>query len=132
MPRMQESPKVSGPGKLSKRTDLPGNGTYGSRKEINDIKSGAPLARGQRPQQSAFSLPAEKVIPLSNETNYPDQPITDGLAVGPGYTPPPPMNNKYAMISKYMNKLETMAAQPDAPESFKTFLNFVKLEATKE
>lgn len=129
MPRMQQSPKVSGPGKLSKRTDLPGDGTYGSRKDINEIKSGAPLAKAQQPM---FTLPAERVVPLTAETNYPDQPITDGLSVGPGYTPPPPVNNKYAMISKYMNKLETMAAQPDAPDSFKVFLNFVKSEATKE
>lgn len=121
MPRMQESPKVSGPGKLSKRTDLPGNGTYGSRKEINEIKSGAPM----------YQAPATQVTPLLAPTNYPDQPITDGLSVGPGYTPPQPVANKYSMISKYMNKLETMAAQPDAPESFKVFLNFVKSEATK-
>lgn len=130
MPRMQESPKVSGPGKLSKRTDLPGDGTYGSRKDINEIKSGAPLAKAASPEM--YRLPsASKVVPLTQETQYPDQPITDGLSVGPGYTPPPAISDKYAMIRKYMSKLDTMAAQPDAPESFKLFLNFVKSEATK-
>jgi hypothetical protein len=122
MPPLQQKPVVSGPGKLSKRTDLPGNGQYGSRKDINEIKSGAPMYRA----------PQEKVIPLNAPTNYPDQPITDGLPVGPGYTPEPPVNNKYAMISKYMDQLNTMAAQPDAPQAFKTFLNFLKIEATKE
>lgn len=122
MPPLQQKPVVSGPGKLSKRTDLPGNGTYGSRKEINEIKSGAQM----------YKAPQQKVVPLSAPTNYPDQPITDGLSVGPGYTPPPPVNNKYAMISKYMDELDTMAAQPDAPQAFKTFLNFLKIEATKE
>lgn len=131
MPRQQQSPKVSGPGKLSKRTDLPGDGTYGSRKEINEIKSGAPLAKAAPPEM--YRLPsASKVVPLTQETQYPDQPITDGLPVGPGYTPPPPVNNRYAMISKYMNQLDSLAAQPDAPAAFKVFLNFVKTEATKE
>jgi hypothetical protein len=131
MPRMQQSPKVSGPGKLSKRTDLPGNGTYGSRKEINEIKSGAPMPRKTPPEM--YRLPsAQSIVPLTQETQYPDQPITDGLSVGPGYTPAPAVNNRYAMISKYMDQLDTLAAQPDAPSAFKVFLNFVKTEATKE
>lgn len=131
MPRMQESPKVSGPGKFSKRTDIPGNGQYGDRKDINQIKSGAPMAKATPPEM--YKLPsAQKVVPLTAETNYPDQPITDGLPVGPGYTPAPAVNNRYAMISKYMDQLDTLAAQPDAPSAFKVFLNFVKTEATKE
>lgn len=131
MPPLQQTPKVSGPGKMSKRTDLPGDGTYGSRKDINEIKSGAPMAKATPPEM--YRLPsATNVTPLTAETNYPDQPITDGLSVGPGYTPPPAVDNRYAMISKYMNQLDTLAAQPDAPSAFKVFLNFVKTEATKE
>ena len=131
MPPLQQKPVVSGPGKMSKRTDLPGNGTYGSRKEINEIKSGAPLAKATPPEM--YRLPsAQKVVSLTQETQYPDQPITDGLPVGPGYTPAPPVNNRYAMIAKYMDQLDTLAAQPDAPSAFKVFLNFVKTEATKE
>jgi len=116
------TPKVSGPGKYAKRTDIPANGDYGYRKETAEIKAGAPLPKPNRP----------KVVPLNAPTEFPDQPVTDGLSVGPGFTPEPPVNNKYAMISKYMDRLDTLAAQPDAPEAFKVFLNFVKLEATKE
>lgn len=126
---MQQTPKVSGPGKLSKRTDIPGDGSYGSRKEINEIRTGAKMYKAEKP---SVQLPRQQVVPLTAPTNYPDQPITDGLSVGPGYTPPPQVNQRYAMISKYMNELDTLAAQPDAPEAFKTFLNFLRIEASKE
>ena len=82
---------VSGPGKLSKRTDgfgmpqgqqAPQEVTglpYGENQEVNQIASEAPLA----------AAPVEPIIPalpppINSPSAYPDQPVTAGSPVGPG------------------------------------------------
>lgn len=109
---------VSGPGALSQRTDMqpapPGT---------------APIQQvGGTPQN--FKIPSTPVTSLFDPTQRPNEPVTAGVPVGPGYSPVQ-VNSKYAMVNKYMDQLETMAAQPDAPEAFKTFLTYVKNESQK-
>lgn len=124
---------VSGPGKLSERTDMvPSGGAYGDRKRIEEQMAGAPMAKGTpTPKMQAQTTPAKKITSLFDTTSNPDQPVTDGVPVGPGYSPPPPVNPKYAMVAKYMDQLETMAADPSAPDTFKTFVTYVRQEASK-
>lgn len=86
--RRPENPApVSGPGKLSQRTDGFGQPNrqapkkitglpYGENKEANANAQGAPLAAAQKP---ITSLP-----PLNAPTAYPNQPITAGVPAGPG------------------------------------------------
>lgn len=119
---------VSGPGKLSERTDMvPSGGAYGDRKKIEEQMAGAPMAKGTPTPK----MPAQQITSLFDPTKNPDQPVTDGVPVGPGYSPPPPVNAKYAMVAKYMDQLETMAADPSAPDTFKTFVTYVRQEASK-
>ena len=124
---------VSGPGKLSERTDMvPSGGPYGARKQIEEQMAGAPMARGTDvPTMQTGKPAANKLASLFDPTKNPDQPVTDGVPVGPGYSPLPPVNPKYAMVSKYMDQLETMASDPSAPESFRTFVSYVRQEASK-
>jgi hypothetical protein len=86
---------VSGPGKFSVRTDLPASQNYGDRKAMAEQIAGAPTARtadvrglptGQV-QAAAQAAPQAPVTELFAPTTRPDEPITSGVAVGPGPGP---------------------------------------------
>jgi hypothetical protein len=83
---------VSGPGKLSRRTDggpmqgpkvAPG-GKYGERKAMQEMQSAAPMAASQR-QPNKVPLP--NITPLTAPTSRPDEPVTAGVPMGPGPGP---------------------------------------------
>jgi hypothetical protein len=76
---------ASGPGKFSKRTDLP-SAYYGEGVETAAIKSGAPLATTPdvRPSQAPAVPAQEPITPLFAPTQRPDEPITAGIDRGPG------------------------------------------------
>ena len=80
---------AAGPGKFSKRTDLPSE-YYGEGVETSAVKSGAPLAStrgvadnvGGRPSNPL--TPSEPVTELYAPTTRPQEPITNGIDFGPG------------------------------------------------
>jgi hypothetical protein len=85
---------VSGPGKFSKRTDglsfQPQE--YGEGVQQAAIKSGAPLAstpdvRGATNTEIRQAVAQEPVTPLFAPSQRPDEPITAGIAMGPGPGP---------------------------------------------
>jgi len=86
---------VSGPGKFSVRTDLPASQNYGARKAMAEQIAGAPTARtpdvrglptGQV-QAAAQAAPQAPITELYAPTTRPDEPVTSGIAVGPGPGP---------------------------------------------
>jgi hypothetical protein len=86
---------VSGPGKFSVRTDLPASQNYGDRKAMAEQIAGAPTARtpdvrglptGQV-QAAAQAAPQPPITELYAPTQRPDEPVTSGVAVGPGPGP---------------------------------------------
>jgi len=86
---------VSGPGKFSVRTDLPASQNYGDRKAMAEQIAGAPTARtpdvrglptGQV-QAAAQAAPQPPITELYAPTQRPNEPITSGVAVGPGPGP---------------------------------------------
>jgi hypothetical protein len=86
---------VSGPGKFSVRTDLPASQNYGDRKAMAEQIAGAPTARtpdvrglptGQV-QAAAQAAQQPPVTELYAPTERPNEPITSGVAVGPGPGP---------------------------------------------
>ena len=86
---------VSGPGKFSVRTDLPASQNYGDRKAMQEQIAGAPTARtadvrglptGQV-QAAAQAAQQPPVTELYAPTQRPNEPITSGVAVGPGPGP---------------------------------------------
>jgi hypothetical protein len=91
---------ASGPGKFSKRTDLP-SAYYGEGVETAAIKSGAPLASTPdvRPSQ-APAVPAQaEVTPLFAPTQRPEEPITTGIDRGAG-----PGSSVLAMQSQFATR----------------------------
>jgi len=83
---------AAGPGKFSKRTDLPSSG-YGEGVETAAIKAGAPLAQTPDVQPTSRSdmgmapSQVERVTSLYAPTERADEPITAGIAMGEGPGP---------------------------------------------
>ena len=83
---------VSGPGKFSKRTDgLSFESTeYGSGVENAAIKAGAPLAKTpdvRATSRSEMGMAPSQITPLYAPSERADEPITAGIAMGPGPGP---------------------------------------------
>lgn len=92
---------VSGPGKLSRRTDgkqpqMPVTGQpYGQNQELQGIQNAAPLAQAAGPAPGAGPAgpagpgqdPLAALVGLSAPSQQPDVPVTDGAALGPGVGP---------------------------------------------
>ncbi len=79
----------AGPGKYSTRTDKLelGSTAYGEGVETQAIKSGAPLAKTGDVRgipASEVRAAAESVTPLYAPTQRPEEPITQGIDMGPG------------------------------------------------
>ncbi len=91
---------ASGPGKFSKRTDLPST-YYGEGVETAAIKSGAPLATTPdvRPSQAPAVPAQEAVTPLFAPTQRPEEPITTGIDRGAG-----PGSSVLAMQSQFASR----------------------------
>lgn len=97
---------VSGPGRLSKRTDggpsqpvmETGGFEYGGRQDFADIQGGAPMAASE-------PLPA--ATPLFTPTQRPGEPVTSGVSIGPGPGPAAPpvvdgrASRRLAMLAAY-------------------------------
>ena len=86
---------AAGPGKFSKRTDGLSfqSDTYGGGVEQAAIKSGAPMAKTpdvnptSRTDMGMAPSQLGEVTPLFAPTQRPDEPVTTGIAMGPGAGP---------------------------------------------
>ena len=83
---------VSGPGKFSKRTDgLSFESTeYGSGVENIANKAGAPLAKTpdvRATSRSEMGMAPSQITPLYAPSERADEPVTAGIAMGPGAGP---------------------------------------------
>jgi hypothetical protein len=77
---------AAGPGKFSKRTDLPSS-YYGEGVDTAAIKSGASLASTRGVADNVGGRPSNPPTPVTElfaPTTRPDEPITAGLDRGPG------------------------------------------------
>lgn len=134
---------VSGPGRLSARTDLspsnPNNrkiqgakeipsSKYGEGVELQSLQTAAPMKGNPAP------VPNVPIAPLSGPSMRPDEPAEAGMPFGPGPGPEslalPPMKpvipQELTTISKYFDALDNMSRAPEAPESFKLFMQAVR------
>lgn len=83
---------VSGPGKFSKRTDgMSFQSTeYGSGVENTANKAGAPLAKTpdvRATSRSEMGMAPSQITPLYAPSERADEPVTAGIAMGPGPGP---------------------------------------------
>lgn len=108
-----------------KMMEIPANGQYGYRSQTAGMAAPEGLA-GSRPgtlPQGAVQTPAIPVTPLYSASQFPDRPVTHGYSVGPGLTPPPSVNDRFAFINQYKDQLETIGANSSI--GVNSFLNSV-------
>lgn len=109
--RPQNPAPVSGPGRLSRRTDggpaaqnvadLP-NAGYGENAEFTGLQAAAPMSASPPPSMAGRmapggmgamlgggGAPAEPPVPLTAATQRPDEPLTAGAPFGEGVGPAP-------------------------------------------
>lgn len=135
---------VSGPGPYSKRTDtavsnanttLP-NAAYGEAKAYEEQRTGAPVAKSDGAPalsiQDMFAGMGQDVVPLSNDSARPDEPVTAGAALGPGVgsealgaPAPDPALQRQAM---YMPVWEFIANQPGSSDSARNLIRQIKAQ----
>jgi hypothetical protein len=140
---------VSGPGRLSARTDLspsnPNNrkiqgakeirsSEYGEGKELQALQTGAPMKGNPAP------VPNIPISPLGGPSMRPDEPAEAGMPFGPGAGPDtlglPPMKptipQELETVAKYYDALENMARATEAPESFKLFVQAIRSQLGRQ
>jgi hypothetical protein len=129
---------VSGPGALSRRTDgrVAEGFAYGMNKQINEQAAGAPMAKA--PTFNAGSARMGEVrslapiTPITAETMDVNDPITNGVPVGPGANSIPGMPSgptedpDINMIRDYYPMLEFWASQPGTSQATKDYVQYLR------
>jgi len=115
------------PGKAySNRTDMTSN--YNQQGDPMQT----PAAGGQRaPELPQIPIYPEDIPNLLDPTQRPGEPLTDGLSMGPGRGPETisPVQQRQAetqRLKKWLPILDPIADQPDTPDSFRTFVRFIR------
>lgn len=122
----------AGPGKFSTRTDGLSfqSPEYGAGVEMAAVKAGAPLAKTPdvRPtsltEQGMAPSQLEPVTPLFAPTQRPDEPITSGIAMGPG-PGPEILGMRPAPVEKYSDTLAKLLPYDESGEIAVLYQDFV-------
>lgn len=139
---------VSGPGKLSKRTDggpaqklrPTTGGPYGDAASMTDLQRSAPMAAdGPSPaQQAPSSAPPPQpvnVTPFGAPSTKPDEPVTSGNPLGAGVGPEAmgvsnPLDQADQQDARrlldYLPVLEFIANQPGSSAAMKAYVRQIK------
>lgn len=132
---------VSGPGKLSQRTDgqpmrmLP-NAEYGEQKTYQAQQRAAPAANTAMDVTGANApspVDTSQVTPLSAPSQFPNEAVTAGAAMGAGpgadalgLPQQQPISPEVsASLADMLPTLELMASAPNATQSFRNFVRDV-------
>lgn len=126
MPRGRGGARQGMPGKAyTNRTDMMSN---------YDMEAGSPAAGGvEAPRDGAPVLPVypDQIPNLSDPTSRPQEPITDGLAVGPGrgreaLTNYDPRRNEAQALKRWLPLLEPFVNDPETPDSVRTLFQYIR------
>jgi len=127
---------VSGPGKLSRRTDgrqaiqtLP-DAAYGEQATFRADQQGAPMAEAQSMGGPVVSpLDMSRVVPFGAPTQYPDEPVTAGADAGLGPSSAAirgPADQSFQELVAILPTLEIVASSPGASPEFRAFVRMVR------
>lgn len=136
---------VSGPGKLSKRTDgkqpvmsLP-DAKYGEQQAFQNAQQAAPMAAdagglATMPAPPSGGPNLGNVVPMDAPTQNPNEPVTAGLPMGPGAgstqspTPPSISPEQAKRLQAYIPTLVLLASQEDASPATRQFVRQLRAE----
>jgi hypothetical protein len=116
---------------------------YGEGQELMNIQESAPLAAAPSIEQSgmpsglASAAASQPVIPLTERSMRPDEPITAGAALGPGPGMDalgPSVSQKFETqliednrkLLDFLPSLEAMANDPSSSNTFRGFIQYLK------
>lgn len=130
--RPSQPAPVSGPGKLSRRTDgqptvdIP-NPAYGEQTDFRAAQQGAPMESSGASPTGAAAPVSSPVVPLGAATARPGEPVTAGAATGPGPGPEAlGLGGQVDPMGQYMADtlpmLEIAASMPFANTEFRQFV----------
>jgi hypothetical protein len=107
-------------------------GTYGEGKAMMEQQQGAPLAATPKAPKTPITLGnLPPVTPITAPTQYPEEPVTTGLPVGPGAGPEallmPQSQDADTDVQRLMSYLPALEAASLRPESSQAFRNYVRV-----
>jgi hypothetical protein len=129
---------VSGPGALSRRTDgrVAEGFAYGMNKQINEQAAAAPLKKAPSFNAGSARMGEMRsmtpITPVTAPTMDPNDPITNGVPVGPGANsiaglPSGPAEDPdINMIRDYYPMLEFWASQPGTSQATKDYVQYLR------
>jgi hypothetical protein len=101
-----------------------------------DMGAGSPASGGMEPPRDTVSQPVLPVYPdqipsLSDPTQRPDEPITDGLALGAGrgreaLTNYDPRRQEAQALKRWLPIMEPIMQDPETPDSVKTLIQYIR------
>lgn len=143
---------VSPPGALSKRKavennakeNIPSGGKYGERKAMQQQMSGAPIAKSEPVRNLSINVSQtptaqkEQFSSLTDETQRPEEAITNGMSFGDGLRPTdiglpmgtgqPDSEQKQDLmkLSSYLPIFRSVANMEGTPAQFRTFTKYLE------
>jgi hypothetical protein len=116
-----------------KRQGTPGKG-YSNRTDLAmdpDMSQGTAAAGGMEPPPAMMTRAPEDTPMLLDPTTRPQEPLTAGMASGPGVGPEalgldPRMAEVAKMREKWMPMLQPIADDPDTPDSVKMLIRHLR------
>jgi hypothetical protein len=101
-----------------------------------NMEAGSPAAGGVEAPRDTVSQPVLPVYPdqipgLSDPTQRPDEPITDGLAIGAGrgreaLTNYDPRRQEAEALKRWLPIMEPVMRDPETPDSVKTLIQYIR------
>lgn len=137
---------VSGPGRLSRRTDgrqpqmIASGGDYGDRQEMQQLQSGAPMSGDLGSGgMAAGGAPAggpdlSQLVPLGADSQRPMEDVMAGMSGGPGAGPsvpgmPSPLTDEQrARLRHFLPVLVVLASRDDADQNTRRLVRQLRAE----
>jgi hypothetical protein len=134
---------VSGPGRLSRRTDgrqpqmIASGGDYGDRQEMQQLQSGAPMSGdlGSGGMAAGAAGPdLSQLVPLDADTQRPMEDIMAGVSGGPGAGPsvpgmPSPLTDEQReRLRRFLPVLVVLASRDDADPNTRRLVRQLRAE----
>ena len=120
------------PGKAySNRTDMGLDYMPMENAGLNTPASGGVPPLSDTARQAMMSVYPEDIPNLTDPTQRPNEPITDGLAGGPGRGPEAlqnydPRNMETSRLKKWLPLLDPFADDPETPDSVRSLIRYIR------
>lgn len=108
---------------------------YGQNQALSEQQAGAPMAKAPSPTKATPSMASNlpQVTPITAPTERPDEPVTTGIAMGPGAGPEAltlpgagDTNEDKQRLLSYLPALEVAAQSPNSSQAFRNYVRVLR------